>query len=154
MLPWIEYLYKQKTTGRKILNGFSGQTNLRPEYLIRLFVPSMITLNTITFSVLSISTVGFEKTKCFKETEYSLKYFIMCFITYLSLVAILHSLHLNSQWKVDWKRGSTQESMLSRSGKANTGVSLRPEKHRQQAVWVWSQVWVLTEAAVTLSISR
>lgn len=72
MLPWREYFYhKQKTTEKNILNGFSGQTNLRPEYLIRIFVPSMITFNTITFSVLSISTVGFEKTKCFKETEYS-----------------------------------------------------------------------------------
>ncbi len=59
---------------------------------------------------------------------------MMNFISYLSFVAVSHSLHLYSQWKVDLKRGSTQESIVSRSGKANTGVSLWPEKHKHTAV--------------------
>lgn len=48
------------------------------------------------------------------------------FVT-LSLVTIWHPLHANSHWKFNWNRGSAHKSIASRSGSANTGVSLWPE---------------------------
>lgn len=62
--------------------------------------------------------------------------FVTGFITHLSSVAAPHSLHFNSQRNTDWNRGSTQVSIASRSGKANTGVSSFPEQHKQ--VWLVS----------------
>lgn len=53
-------------------------------------------------------------------------------IAHLSLVTTLHRLHLNSQWKVDWKRCSTQESIVRRRGIANTGVSIWPGGQKEQ----------------------
>lgn len=51
-------------------------------------------------------------------------------VTYLSCVATLHSWHLNSHSSRDSKRGSAHESIASRSGKANTGVSSLPGEHK------------------------
>lgn len=75
----------------------------------------------------------------FCQQEYLLRAFTLrpeflgfcgTFITNLSFVATLHSSHLNSQSNADWKSGSAQLSIASRSGKAKTGVSSLPERHK------------------------
>lgn len=75
-------------------------------------------------------------------------------ITHLSFETAPHSLHLNSHWKVNLKRGSAQESIASRSGMANTGVSLLPEKKRIENIHLLEHnPWNcrgLTDAAVAL----
>lgn len=67
--------------------------------------------------------------------------FTMNSITHLSFMTIWHPLHLNSQWKVDWNRGSAHESLASRSGKANTGVSLWPESTNREESGQSLQSW-------------